>query len=368
MGGLCSHGNRETSHGGQADRRAGSRSRHRLSAFCAVSVEDRARQCPLRLGAHGAPARGPPAAGAILHRSGGIERLRGQLSFAAFGRDAPAHRARPHARLRSENPADGRAVRRARCPDPQPHAVRAAQHLAAHAQDGDIRDPRRAGGGLSRRPGGGDVRATRPHQGNRRYQVRQERSRDLQEQRLHRQGRRDLESGAHRSDQSADGPGIMIEPAIAATSGGSQQRRMQAALLRCLPLLLLALVWEAGARSGLISTLALPPLSTVAAAWIDLLKDGELVSNGAASLWRAGAGLALAIVIGAALGIFMAWWRPVNVLLSPLVEVFYPMPKSALIPVTVLWLGFGNGSKVFLIFFGCLLPVTHGAFNRARFG
>jgi len=157
----------------------------------------------------------------------------------------------------------------------------------------------------------------------------------------------------------------MIEPANAATSGGSQ-RRMRAVLLRYLPLLLLALAWEVGARSGLVSTLAEPPLSTVAAAWVDLLKDGELVSNGAASLWRTGAGLALAIAVGAALGIFMAWWRPVNVLLSPLVEIFYPMPKSALIPVTVLWLGFGNGSKILLIFLGCMLPVTIGAFNGAR--
>jgi NitT/TauT family transport system permease protein len=141
---------------------------------------------------------------------------------------------------------------------------------------------------------------------------------------------------------------------------------MKPALLRYLPLLLLALAWEAGARSGMISTLALPPLSTVVAAWIELLKDGELVSNAAASLWRAGAGLGLAILIGAGLGIFMAWWRPVNVLLSPLVEMFYPMPKSALIPVTVLWLGFGNGSKILLIFLGCMLPVTIGAFNGAR--
>ena len=157
----------------------------------------------------------------------------------------------------------------------------------------------------------------------------------------------------------------MIEPAMIATSPGTQ-RRMTAALLQYLPLLLLALTWEVGARTGLVSTLALPPLSTVAAAWIDLLKDGELVSNGAASLWRSGAGLTLAIVVGAVLGIFMAWWRPVNVLLSPLVEMFYPMPKSALIPVTVLWLGFGNGSKILLIFLGCMLPVTVGAFNGAR--
>jgi len=141
---------------------------------------------------------------------------------------------------------------------------------------------------------------------------------------------------------------------------------MKAGLLRYVPLLLLALAWEAGARSGMISTLALPPLSTVVAAWIELLKDGELVSNGAASLWRTGAGLTLAIVIGAGVGIFMAWWRPVHVLLSPLVEMFYPMPKSALIPVTVLWLGFGNSSKILLIFLGCMLPVTIGAFNGAR--
>jgi ABC-type nitrate/sulfonate/bicarbonate transport system permease component len=104
----------------------------------------------------------------------------------------------------------------------------------------------------------------------------------------------------------------------------------------------------------------------VAGAWVDLLKDGDLIINGKASLYRAGVGLALAIVIGAAVGILMAWWRPLNVLMSPLVEMFYPMPKSALIPVTVIWLGFGDASKILLIFLGCMLPVTIGAFNGAR--
>jgi NitT/TauT family transport system permease protein len=137
-------------------------------------------------------------------------------------------------------------------------------------------------------------------------------------------------------------------------------------LIRYSPLLLLAAAWEIAARTGLVSTLALPPLSEVVVAWVDLIRSGELITNGAASLWRAGAGLFLSVVIGAALGIVMAWWKPVNVVLSPLVEMFYPMPKSALIPVTVLWLGFGNGSKILLIFLGCMLPVTLGAFNGAR--
>jgi NitT/TauT family transport system permease protein len=137
-------------------------------------------------------------------------------------------------------------------------------------------------------------------------------------------------------------------------------------LIRYSPLLLLAVLWEGSARLGLVSTTALPPLSDVIASWVDMIKDGDLLSNGISSLYRAFAGLALAILVGGTLGIVMAWWKPVNVLLSPLVEVFYPLPKSALIPVTVIWLGFGDGSKILLIFLGCMLPVTMGAFNGAR--
>ena len=137
-------------------------------------------------------------------------------------------------------------------------------------------------------------------------------------------------------------------------------------IVRYLPLVLLAIAWEVVARLELVSTTALPPLSDVIVAWIDMIKDGDLITNGLSSLYRAGAGLALSILIGAALGIGMAWWKPLNVLVSPIVEIFYPLPKSALIPVTVIWLGFGDGSKILLIFLGCMLPVTMGAFNGAR--
>ena len=138
------------------------------------------------------------------------------------------------------------------------------------------------------------------------------------------------------------------------------------ALIRYSPLIIIAVAWEAISRLGLVSELALPPLSDVVMAWIDLIRDGELLTNGAASIYRAAAGLGLAIVIGGLIGIGMAWFKPVNVLLAPIVEVFYPLPKSALIPVTVIWLGFGDGSKILLIFLGCMLPVTVGAFNGAR--
>jgi NitT/TauT family transport system permease protein len=165
---------------------------------------------------------------------------------------------------------------------------------------------------------------------------------------------------------------------------------VKSALLRYLPLVLLAVAWEAVARLNLVDSLALPPLSKVAVAWVDLvtptnalpsydghlwqflqniwdyLKSAELLDNGVASLYRGSMGLLLAIVFGGSLGMAMARWRMLDVFINPLVELFYPLPKSALIPVTVIWLGFGDSSKILLIFLGCMIPVTIGAYNGAR--
>jgi ABC-type nitrate/sulfonate/bicarbonate transport system permease component len=138
------------------------------------------------------------------------------------------------------------------------------------------------------------------------------------------------------------------------------------AALRYLPIALAAIAWEAVVRLGWISPEVLPPPTRVLAAGWELMRAGDLWGNTAASLWRTGAGLALAVVVGGVLGLLMAWWRPVDAFVGPLVEMLYPMPKSALIPITVLWLGFGDGSKILLIFLGCMLPVTLGAYNGAR--
>jgi NitT/TauT family transport system permease protein len=142
--------------------------------------------------------------------------------------------------------------------------------------------------------------------------------------------------------------------------------RLAALVPRYAPLLLLALAWEALTRAGIVPTAALPPLDTVASAWFGLAESGDLWTNGVASISRGAAGLALAVALGSLIGVLMAWYKPIRVAVNPVVQFFYPMPKSALIPVMVLWLGFGDASKVVLIFIGCLLPVTLSAFNGAR--
>jgi ABC-type nitrate/sulfonate/bicarbonate transport system permease component len=141
---------------------------------------------------------------------------------------------------------------------------------------------------------------------------------------------------------------------------------MTATLTRYFPLLLLAAAWEGLTRAGLVPASALPPLDKVASAWYGLAAGGDLWTNGVSSMTRGAAGLALAIVFGSLIGVLMAWYRPIHVVVNPIVQFFYPMPKSALIPVMVLWLGFGDASKIVLIFVGAMLPVTLSAFNGAR--
>ena len=135
---------------------------------------------------------------------------------------------------------------------------------------------------------------------------------------------------------------------------------------RYFPLALLLGAWEAASRLGWVPQSMLPSLSGVLALWWRLLRDGDLVANAGASLLRAAAGLGLSILVGTALGVLMAWSRPLRRAVQPLVGILYPLPKSALIPILMIWLGIGHLSKVAVIFLGCLLPVVLSAFNGAN--
>ncbi|MBS7541863.1 ABC transporter permease [Ancylobacter oerskovii] len=136
--------------------------------------------------------------------------------------------------------------------------------------------------------------------------------------------------------------------------------------VRFSPLLLLALGWEFLGLTGLVSQQMLPGLGEIADAFSSMLFGGELLYNTARSISRAAAGLGGAVVVGVLLGLLMAQFRPVRLLFNPIVQIFYPMPKSALIPVVMIWLGLGDSSKILLIFLGCLLPVVVGTYNGAR--
>jgi NitT/TauT family transport system permease protein len=62
----------------------------------------------------------------------------------------------------------------------------------------------------------------------------------------------------------------------------------------------------------------------------------------------------------------MARFRSVERAVEPILLLIYPLPKPALIPLFMVWLGIGNLSKVTVIALGCLLPIVVSTFNGAR--
>ncbi len=134
-------------------------------------------------------------------------------------------------------------------------------------------------------------------------------------------------------------------------------------LSRTVPLLIVLLLWEAVTRLGLVSTALLPTFSNVLRSLAGLVRDGDLWANAAASLPRSLLGFAAAVVAGTLLGGGMALSRGFRMVVNPLVQVFYPLPKSALIPLLLVWFGLGDTSKAVLVFLGCLLPVVLSTYN-----
>jgi NitT/TauT family transport system permease protein len=97
-----------------------------------------------------------------------------------------------------------------------------------------------------------------------------------------------------------------------------------------------------------------------------ILGDREALVNIGASLRRMAVGLSLAVVLAIPLGLLMGRSRSVASFFNPLLMVIYPVPKAALMPVIMLWLGVGDLSKTLVIFLGVSLPVIYHSFQGAR--
>ena len=141
---------------------------------------------------------------------------------------------------------------------------------------------------------------------------------------------------------------------------------MKHSLSRLLPLILVLAVWQAAAMTGVLPKAVLPSFTDVAAALADLVRTGEIVPHTLASFARAGAGLLIAVFGGIVLGLTMARIPAVQRAVEPILLAIYPVPKPAMIPLFMVWLGIGDFSKIAVIALACLLPVVVATFNGAR--
>jgi NitT/TauT family transport system permease protein len=128
----------------------------------------------------------------------------------------------------------------------------------------------------------------------------------------------------------------------------------------------LVLVWETVARL-FFPIYILPPPSVVARTLLSLALDGTLWQNFRVSLVRVIIGYFVAAALAIPLGVAAGWWKSIDHTLGSVLELLRPLPALALIPLAIVWLGFGEVSKIAVIayasFFSIYLNTQAGVRN-----
>jgi NitT/TauT family transport system permease protein len=123
-------------------------------------------------------------------------------------------------------------------------------------------------------------------------------------------------------------------------------------------------IWQVA--SLILDTDSFPSALDAIRAIPSILGDKEALINILASLRRMAVGFSVAVAVSIPLGLLMGRSRGVASFFNPLLMVIYPVPKAALMPIIMLWLGVGDLSKTLVIFLGVSLPVIYHSFQGAK--
>ena len=132
-------------------------------------------------------------------------------------------------------------------------------------------------------------------------------------------------------------------------------------LIACIGLLVF---WDLLARHFNIS--GLPPPWEALREVPGILADPEQLLNILSSIRRMVIGFVAALAFAVPVGLLMGRSRAVAAFFNPLLMMIYPVPKAALMPIIMLWLGVGDVSKILVIFLGVSLPVIYHSYQGAR--
>lgn len=129
-------------------------------------------------------------------------------------------------------------------------------------------------------------------------------------------------------------------------------------------ILLVALLvfWEVGVRVFNVPKFLIPPFSDVMAALWRGLATGPMAKDGlwfhtAITLSEILLGFFIGSAIGLTLGVAISQMERVEAVLQPYVAAFQSLPKVAVAPIIVMWLGFGISSKVAIVCMLTFFPV-----------
>jgi len=107
----------------------------------------------------------------------------------------------------------------------------------------------------------------------------------------------------------------------------------------------------------------LPGIEHILSTFYGLLRDGTLLHDCVASLFRVTVGFYLALMLSIPIGIFLGRCRPVYRVLDPVIQFLRPISPLAWAPFAIIWFGIGDLPAIFIIFFASFFPLLIAAVN-----
>lgn len=140
--------------------------------------------------------------------------------------------------------------------------------------------------------------------------------------------------------------------------------KLRSAARLLLPIISFLLLWQILSSLGILNPQFLPSPLNVGRELVDSLINQNLLVDVFASLKRVVIGFLLAAVLGIGIGLFVGLNRSAADFVTPLIELFRPIPSMAWIPLAILWFGLGDKPAYFVVSLGAFFPI----FTNALFG
>ena len=129
-------------------------------------------------------------------------------------------------------------------------------------------------------------------------------------------------------------------------------------------------LWQLAGSARLVNPLFLPPPSAIARAIWQLALSGALWHHLSWSIMRIGTGWILGTVAGVVIGFAIGLSSLARGIGITFISALFPIPKIALLPLLILWLGIGEEPKIATIalgvFFSTAISVYSGVDNVPR--
>jgi sulfonate transport system permease protein len=144
---------------------------------------------------------------------------------------------------------------------------------------------------------------------------------------------------------------------VRAASDARQGRTFGRLPLGAVPPVLILAAWVAEARTGLLPASLMPSPWLVLQTLRDMVADGSLWRDLAATGTRLAAGFALGSAVAIVLGGLVGASSFARRLLDPTIQAARSVPSIAWVPLFILWFGIFDTSKILLIAVGVFFPV-----------